>query len=199
MLAKLRNKFSLSLSLSLSLYDRLRKIAARKNASKFVPSQRTPARPMTSIFGWCSAFKTRPEVSSPLRDRLFEVQPVTMSYYSRTAHLMQPILRLVFVVLGRLRFVFFLFFPLLSSRSRAIVTLARGSRRHVLRRTETSSFFLSLALYFLYLPTFSPSVLQKACKVSRGAAQRAKHSVGKHGHYSEGNGRVRAPLEKVVR
>lgn len=60
---------------------------------------------MTSIFGQCSAFKTRPEVSKPLRDRLFEVRPVTMSYYSRTGDLMQSILHLVFVFVlwGRLR------------------------------------------------------------------------------------------------
>lgn len=71
-------------------YVRSRRGCEEENASKFVPSQRDTAgqpRPMTSIFGRCSAFKTRPEVSKPLRDRLFEVQPVTMSYYSRTGTL----------------------------------------------------------------------------------------------------------------
>lgn len=65
-------------------------MAARKktllNSSRARETAGQP-RPMTSIFGRCSAFKTRPEVSKPLRDRLFEVQPVTMSYYSRTGTL----------------------------------------------------------------------------------------------------------------
>lgn len=139
---------------------------ARKNASKFVPSQRTPDRPMTSIFGWCSAFKTRPEVSTSLRDRLFVVQPVTMSYYSRTApYATDSASRLR--VLGRLRLVFFLFFLFSISSDRYASTWSAG---HVLRREPRLALFLSLTRSVLSFtsPTFLPSVQQKACKVSRG-------------------------------
>lgn len=107
---------------------------------------------MTSIFGQCSAFKTRPEVSKPLRDRLFEVRPVTMSYYSRTGDLMQSILHLVFVFVlwGRLRALppppSMHFFPL----SVFVSSLARGScaASSLLRN---SSLSLSLKIY-LYPP-----------------------------------------------
>lgn len=99
---------------------------------------------MTSIFGQCSAFKTRPEVSKPLRDRLFEVRPVTMSYYSRTGDLMQSILHLVFVFVlwGRLRALppppSTHFFPL----SVFVSSLARGS----CAASSSSPQFVSLSL-----------------------------------------------------
>lgn len=111
---------------------------------------------MTSIFGQCSAFKTRPEVSKPLRDRLFEVRPVTMSYYSRTGDLMQSILHLVFVFVlwGRLRALppppSTHFFPL----SVFVSSLARGScAASLLLRNSSLSLSLSKSISILLLPS----------------------------------------------
>lgn len=133
---------------------------------------------MTSIFGQCSAFKTRPEVSKPLRDRLFEVRPVTMSYYSRTGDLMQSILHLVFVFVlwGRLRALppppSTHFFPL----SVFVSSLARGS----CAASSSSPQFVSLSLsQNLSLSSSSPPQKTEKFpppfrKVSKGTA----HCIG---------------------
>lgn len=133
---------------------------------------------MTSIFGQCSAFKTRPEVSKPLRDRLFEVRPVTMSYYSRTGDLMQSILHLVFVFVlwGRLRALppppFYALLPPFG--------LCLFSSTWFLRRVFASPQFVSLSLsQNLSLSSSSPPQKTEKFpplfrKVSKGTA----HCIG---------------------
>lgn len=134
---------------------------------------------MTSIFGQCSAFKTRPEVSKPLRDRLFEVRPVTMSYYSRTGDLMQSILHLVFVFVlwGRLRALppppSTHFFPL----SVFVSSLARGSCAASSSSPQFVSLSLSLKIY-LYPPPPLPQKTEKFPPLFRKVSRGTAHCIG---------------------